>query len=619
MRSRCVHLFGGILVTSVALALAAAPNDARAATTPEQELAERYAPVIRVQEHPEPCGDGEPYSPAPVEAVLGGPDVVLRAGDNTIITTAPTADDLAAAPADAYLDLPGNALEPRCDYETWFDRTGTKATPTVYSRVATDADEPGRLALQYWVFWVYNDWNDRHEGDWEMLQIAFDADDAATALTMAPVEVAVAQHEGSERRAWDRVEKVGDHPVVYPATGSHATYYTPSRWFGKSAASGFGCDDTRGPSTSIEPTVVMLPDGTPAAGDPFAWLAFEGRWGERQPSFNNGPTGPITKDQWAHPIVWMEEEGRDGSVSLPPLGTRVTDFFCSASEKGSILFINFLDEPWLVAIAVAAVVALVVVGVKRTLWSPDQPLPLVARRRNGQIMRGAARLMFEHRRRFAPIMLFVLAGGVVAAVVQVLVLAIPAFDDITDIVGRDQSVGAAVALLAGALVSIPVGLYAHAATMRLTTDLDEGSTEGRVLRRTRGDRAFRVGAAFFLLCSVLMLAPLFAAIAAVLWCVSSSAAHVDQTGVVASFRRARQLGKGNRWRTLALVLAVFGITAFTGPFVGTLVLILTNSSFGVVNLIAALFFAVLLPWMAVCLRLLHGELTAAAVSPATAS
>ncbi|MEN9646480.1 MAG: hypothetical protein RL238_3149 [Actinomycetota bacterium] len=619
MTSRLAHLFGGILATSVALALTVAPRVTTAAATPEQELAERYAPIVRVQQHTEACGAGEPYSPAPVEVVLGNDDVVLRANGGTIITTAPTADDLAAAPADAYLDFPGNALEPRCDYERWFDSTGARNTPTVYARVATDPDEPGRLALQYWVFWVYNDWNDRHEGDWEMLQIAFDADDATAALDTDPVEVAVAQHEGSERRAWDRVEKVDDHPVVYPGTGSHATYYTPNRWFGKSAASGFGCDDTRGPSASIEPTVVMLPDGTPTAGDPFAWLTFEGRWGERQPSFNNGPTGPITKDQWAHPIVWMEEEGRDGSVSLPPLGTKVTDFFCTASATGSILFINFLDEPWLVAIAIVAVIALVVVGVKRTLWSPDEPLPLVARRRNGQIMRGAARLLFEHRRRFLPIMLLVLAGGLVAAVVQVVVLRIPAFDDVTDIVGRDQSIGAAVALLAGALVSIPVGLYAHAATLRLASDIDAGSEEGHVLRRTRGDRAFMVAAAFFLLFSVLFLVPLLAAIAAVLWCVASSAAHVDGTGVVASFRTSRRLGKGNRWRTLALVVAVFGVTAFTGPFVGTLVLILTNSSFGVVNLIAALFFAVLLPWMALCLRLLHGELVAAAVSPAAAS
>ena len=34
---------------------------------------------------------------------------------------------------------------------------------------------PGRLALQYWLFYAFNDWNNLHEGDWEMIQLDFDA------------------------------------------------------------------------------------------------------------------------------------------------------------------------------------------------------------------------------------------------------------------------------------------------------------------------------------------------------------------------------------------------------------------------------------------------------------
>ena len=96
----------------------------------------------------------------------------------------------------------------------------------------TDPDHPDQIALQYWLFWVYNDWNDRHEGDWEMLQIVFDVSSADEALSTTPVEVNVAQHEGSERRAWSDVQRQGDRPIVFPATGSHATYYTAHRWFG---------------------------------------------------------------------------------------------------------------------------------------------------------------------------------------------------------------------------------------------------------------------------------------------------------------------------------------------------------------------------------------------------
>jgi len=600
-----------IALAALTLTTSSLAPTASAAQTPEQELAERYAPLIDVQTHDTACGEGEPYSPAPVEAVLGQSAVLLRAADGSVIATGPTADDLAAAPNDAYLDLPGNALDPGCNYEQWFDSTGMAAHPTVYARVASEVIHPGRVVVQYWVFWVYNDWNDRHEGDWEMLQLAFDAADAAAALRTEPVEVAVAQHEGSERRAWSRVTKDGDHPVLYPGTGSHATYYSPNHWFGKSAASGFGCDDTRGPSTRITPAVVMMPEQPPTSGE-FAWLGFEGRWGERQPTFNNGPTGPITKGQWARPITWMEEEGRDGSVSLPPLGSRVTDFFCSASRAGSVLFIRLLDRPWLVSAGLLALVLLIVVGVKRTLWSPDLPLPLVARRRNGQILRGAARLIFEQRRRFASIMFLILAGGATATLLQAALLRLSFFDNLTDLVGRGSGGGATLAILAGLAVSIPVGIYAHAASVKLAGDLDAGNDPRGILQRTWNSTTLRSAAAFLLLFSFLATFPVVAALVALLWGLAPSTSDADHSGVVASFRRARVLGKGQRLRLLVMMLTVFSLGVFAGPFIGTMVLLVTDSSFAVVNLVSAVVASLTLPWMAVSLRLLHGDRVAAA-------
>jgi hypothetical protein len=56
----------------------------------------------------------------------------------------------------------------------------------VYAHVATDPGYPGRLALQYWLFYVYNDWNNLHEGDWEMIQLVFDAGSARDALDRGP-------------------------------------------------------------------------------------------------------------------------------------------------------------------------------------------------------------------------------------------------------------------------------------------------------------------------------------------------------------------------------------------------------------------------------------------------
>ena len=70
--SRHRHLFGGIALTSALLGFAGAPP-AIAEGSAEQQLAERYAPLVRVQEQTDACGDG------------------------SVIATAPTAGDLAAA------------------------------------------------------------------------------------------------------------------------------------------------------------------------------------------------------------------------------------------------------------------------------------------------------------------------------------------------------------------------------------------------------------------------------------------------------------------------------------------------------------------------------------------
>ena len=86
---------------------------------------------------------------------------------------------------------------------------------------------------------------------------------------------------------------------------------------------GFGCDDTRAPLDRVDPAIVLLPaqvSDLTGPDDPFAWLAFQGRWGEKAPSFNNGPQGPALKQSWTNPIVWVEDLGRPGAVALPPLG-----------------------------------------------------------------------------------------------------------------------------------------------------------------------------------------------------------------------------------------------------------------------------------------------------------
>jgi hypothetical protein len=98
-------------VAAVACSAAVLVSGAGAAGSAEQQLAEKYAPVVGLKQH-EPCADtGEPYRPVPVETVLGQPDVVLLGADGTVVKKAPTAADLYGKGEDYWLDFPGDPLD----------------------------------------------------------------------------------------------------------------------------------------------------------------------------------------------------------------------------------------------------------------------------------------------------------------------------------------------------------------------------------------------------------------------------------------------------------------------------------------------------------------------------
>lgn len=94
-------------------------------------------------------------------------------------------------------------------------------------------EESGWTVLQYWFFYLYNNWRSRfsgandHEADWEMISVYLAPDSNGE---IRPEWVAYASHDyaGDDlRRHWrdPEVEKVGDHPVIYAGAGSHAAYF----------------------------------------------------------------------------------------------------------------------------------------------------------------------------------------------------------------------------------------------------------------------------------------------------------------------------------------------------------------------------------------------------------
>src|SRR5262245_10337029 len=602
----------------VLVALAVVPL-ARADLADEQALAKKYAPVVRLVEQPEECGPGEPYEPMNVDALFDEPSVALRGPWNAtdLVKIAPTANDVKGL-FDYHLDFPGHALDPGCSYEKWARRITAGKAPAVYAHVATEADRPGKLALQYWLFYAYNDWNNLHEGDWEMIQLIFDAPDAKAALAAEPVEVGYSQHEGAERADWDdeKLGRVGLRPIVFPAAGSHANFYDESLHIGSSAEQGVGCDDTRGPYVELEPTVLTIPSDPAAARKAFPWIGFEGRWGELQHAFYNGPTGPNLKTQWTEPIRWSEG-WRSRSYAVPTgglAGTGATDFFCGAVTRGSRALVALLRSPTAVVFVLLVLLVVLLVLVRRTTWPPAAPLRLGRRRAWGQILSASARMYVQRAPLFLGIGLLLIPISIVITILQRITL------NGFGLVGVEQSSEAAgavvlVALAIGTAFTILVLALVQAATSWALLHIDQDTPTNPVaayraafarLRPLLGSVAI-VALVWALLTSTAFLIPV-AIWLGVRWALVAQVVELEGLYAVGAVHRSATLVRGHWWRVGSIVGVGAGLALVAGPFVGALLILLTDWPLAVLNLIAGIVYALAMPFVALATSYVYFDL-----------
>lgn len=574
-----------VAALATASPVAAAPAQADE-TDPAQELADRYAPVVMLRTQPSPCSaDGEPYFTMSVDAILGNPQIALRLVGNgdPVVMWGPTASDLHGRGEGFYLDFPGSSLRPGCLYEQDHHRFNEGRSPVVYAHVATQADAPGKLALQYWLYWYYNAWNNVHESDWEFVQLVFDADTVEAALASEPVEVGYAQHEGGERADWDagKLEKIDGRPVVYSSQRSHASYFQPAVYMGRGATEGFGCDNTTSPSTRTDPQAILLPDRAQGADDPFAWLDYEGRWGERQSAPNNGPTGPNTKDQWTAPITWQEGL-RDSSVILPGAGATgdtVTNAFCGAVGWGSAQFNRLMASPMLMLGVLALIVALVGWVLRRTEWGPNVDVfPLVERRRGGQIVRAAATWYRHEPATVAamallgvPIMIATFLAGAIAS-------RLPLLRDVYGLVERDDHEGR---FFLTALAGSVFHLFAFTVIMAGIAAVLSGQASNvrDAARVVHGRMGVLIGAfaIAFVAAAVLNLVVVGIPIAVWLvirWQFLAPAVIIDERTGLGALGRSSELVKGRWLNTLVVAALVIGSLGLLGLAVALVVLLL---------------------------------------------
>ena len=598
---------------------------AAAAGSPEraaQELAGRYAPIVVVRDQSGPCDrDGEAYRPVPVETVLGRPEIVLLDGNGVVVKRGPTAPDLAGLGPEASLDFPGNPRRPGCGFEEDFLVFGAGQPNVAYAYVATEAGAPGRLVLQYWFFWYFDDYVNTHEGDWEFVQIVFPAATAAEALAVAPSEVGYSQHSGGERAGWedDKLERDGDHPVVYAGVGSHANYYTSAVYLGRSADQGFGCDDTTGPSTRLTTGARLLPSSAPDPDGPLAWLLYEGRWGELQPAPYDAPPGPQTKKEWGAPLEWQDAL-RDGSFAIPAgatLGPTATGAFCSAVRVGGRVY-TAVTSPLILILIVLGLVSVGGATARSTQWRPPVPFPLRRRRASGQILRESLGIYRHRRRVLLALGALFIPVAMVEVVLQEVVLRLTPLGALVDTAGDNSLVSAAAALIVGGAGHLVATAVVLAGTAGVVGMLDAGRPAGpREAYRLLSERllpalgVLAIASIAIVLLTLTVVGIPLAVILIVRWAVATQACVIERLPAREALRRSRELTLGRWWRTARLAALVNVLGAISGPVVGIVLLFTTGLPLVTINAVSSLIFVVAMPFVGIAMALLYGDLVAA--------
>ncbi|HEX3737161.1 MAG TPA: hypothetical protein VHV53_06425 [Solirubrobacterales bacterium] len=605
-----------LLVLLAAALLLALPAAARAEST-ARKLAEKYVPITELRKQTDPPCDtsAEQYQPTSVDTVLGNPTVLLQhAAEGAPLATvrrAPTAAQIAGLGEGWYLNLEGEALGDTCVYARAFRQLleEGKAPAVTYAHIAREAGHPG-FALQYWFFWYFNQFNDLHEGDWEGMQITFEADTPAAALREEPAEIILFQHAGGERAKWTdgKVQKRGTYPVVYPAAGSHATFYDSAVYVENGQhGSGLGCDNTTEPLRELKLRPILLPAQVVSKG-PFAWTSYYGRWGEKEKGFNNGPTGPQTKTQWREPFAWMAQQ-RTTSPRLPGgtiAGPQVTKAFCGTVAAASELINLDAQSPPAAAATVIVLAILILLFVGFTAWHPVDLDHLRRRRAFGQILRAARQFYGRHWRVLLPVAL--------AALVL-----IGATNLLAGLISETSSRAGSGPHLAWAdtleqfVRPVAQALVAAIAVVVAREALRSREVGFRQALRGVRERFWRVvGAQLLATLGVLVLALTVIGLPWALWklvgwsFVQQEVLFTDKS-FRESFRASSELVRGRWLRTARVVVIFYVIGVATGPIL-TFALIFTALPLIWINLIGSLVFALLIPFTALGVTFLYFDL-----------
>jgi hypothetical protein len=210
-------------------------------------------------------------------------------------------------------------------------------------------DDQGRLWLQYWCFYYYNNFQlagpfsaGNHEGDWEMIQLLLDA-------TEQPTQAVFAQHKAAEAKPWSAVRKAPSSaatPLVFIARGSHAAYFAPGQHW-----TGAWLDNADGKGPQIDPAVVVLGDNEPG------WAVWPGHWGDTKstgaPIDSDSPKGPGGHEEWRNPATLAGVAARAAAAATPAAPVAPAPPSIAVRREGDRAVVSFQAPPDAAGLVVA--------------------------------------------------------------------------------------------------------------------------------------------------------------------------------------------------------------------------------------------------------------------------
>jgi hypothetical protein len=318
------NTFRAAAALAAALLVALVAAGAARAEKADRGLLKQYQPVTEL----DPV---EQFHPAKVQSFVADADLErFQAGSWVLVDSDPEPGELPAAGTGVWRlnqdsctpTLPLGGLS--CYAAAAAEGGGASV---VYGRVARPA---GAIVLQYWYFYYDNTYSytyppsnfiwQAHEGDWEVVNVVLSTGEE-------PQYVGYSQHCRGQRRAWGPTEKLGTHPIVHVAAGSHANYLSAGvhqinvACLPAEAIAFFQATKLPLPVDRALPGGEVA--GPRAAGGTFthirriedghpSWVGFDGFWGELQyfhaPApigtipFDMSPKGPAQHAVWINPL-----------------------------------------------------------------------------------------------------------------------------------------------------------------------------------------------------------------------------------------------------------------------------------------------------------------------------